>query len=250
MVPVPRRQVPVKLPVAYFLIYTKNLEVDRMSLLAQAMGKLEEKRVLELVSHSLAVGQPPLAIVEECRRGLNIVGELYARGEYFLSDLVMSAEIFQEALKLIEPFLKVPLADRQEPAEADIVFGTVEGDIHDIGKNITISLLRCEGFRVYDAGVDIPPDVFLTLIQKTGARVLGLSALLTSSFEAMRRTVHLMHLVESMAPVKVLIGGLVNERVCQYVGADAWVREAGEGVAICRRWLRHERAARIATDVN
>ncbi|MGI9862224.1 cobalamin-dependent protein [Moorella naiadis] len=217
-----------------------------MSLLAQAMGKLEEKKVLELVSHSLAVGQAPLAIVEECRRGLNIVGELYARGEYFLSDLVMSAEIFQEALKLIEPYLKAPLADMQEPAKADIVFGTVEGDIHDIGKNITISLLRCEGFRVYDAGVDIPPDVFLTILQKTGARILGLSALLTSSFESMRRTVHLIHLVKSTAPVNILIGGLVNERVCQYVGADAWVREAGEGVAICSRWLRGDDRKKFA----
>ncbi|CEP66287.1 Cobalamin (vitamin B12)-binding domain [Moorella glycerini] len=208
-----------------------------MGPLMMAMAELEEKKVLELVGQALREQKPPLEIVEECRQGLKIVGERYAAGEYFLSDLVMSAEIFQEVLRVLEPFLAISPISQEQPGKADIVFGTVEGDIHDIGKNITISLLRCEGFRVYDAGVDIPPDIFLNILRETGARVLGLSALLTSSFESMRRTVQLARMLASKPPVKVLIGGLVNERVCQYVGADAWVREAGEGVAICRRWL-------------
>lgn len=208
-----------------------------MGPLARAMAELEEKKVLELARRALGEQRTPLEIVEECRRGLNIVGERYARGEYFLSDLVMSAEIFQEVLRILEPFLAILPTWQEQPGKADILFGTVEGDIHDIGKNITISLLRCEGFRVYDAGVDVPPDVFLTLLRETGARVLALSALLTSSFESMRRTVQLVRMVVPKPSVKVIIGGLVNERVCQYVGADAWVREAGEGVAICRRWL-------------
>ncbi|MGB9660848.1 MAG: cobalamin B12-binding domain-containing protein [Moorellaceae bacterium] len=208
-----------------------------MGPLARAMAELEEKKVLELVRKALAEEVPPLEIIEECRRGLNVVGERYSRGEYFLSDLVMSAEIFQGVVHLVEPFLAFAPSSQERLGTADILFGTVEGDIHDIGKNITISLLRCEGFRVYDAGVDVPPDVFLTLLQETGARVLGLSALLTSSFEAMRRTVQLVRMVIPKSEVRVIIGGLVNERVCQYVGADAWVREAGEGVAVCRRWL-------------
>ncbi|MGI9952355.1 cobalamin-dependent protein [Moorellaceae bacterium AZ2] len=220
-----------------------------MGPLALAMAELDEKKVLELVRRELAAQRVPLEIVEECRLGLNIVGDRYGRGEYFLSDLVMSAEIFQEVLRVLEPFLAgVPVSQEQEGkvGKADILFGTVEGDIHDIGKNITISLLRCEGFRVYDAGVDVPPDVFLTLLRETGARVLGLSALLTSSFEAMRRTIQLVRMVIPKSEVRVIIGGLVNERVARYVGADAWVREAGEGVAICRRWLGM-RVVRTAT---
>lgn len=202
------------------------------------MAELDEKRVLELVKIALLEGKSPLEIVEECRQGLKVVGERYSWGEYFLSDLIMSAEIFQEVLRVLEPYLPISLPSGEQPNKADIVFGTVEGDIHDIGKNITISLLRCEGFRVYDAGVDIPPDVFVSLLQETGAKVLALSALLTSSFEAMRRTVQLVRMMApKLPPVRIIIGGLVNERVCQYVGADAWVREAGEGVAICRRWL-------------
>ncbi|MCG0278062.1 MAG: cobalamin-dependent protein [Thermanaeromonas sp.] len=201
------------------------------------MAELDEKRVLELVKMALLEGKSPLEIVEECRRGLKVVGERYSWGEYFLSDLIMSAEIFQEVLRVLEPYLPIALPLAEQPHKADIVFGTVEGDIHDIGKNITISLLRCEGFRVYDAGVDIPPDVFVTLLKETGAKVLALSALLTSSFEAMRRTVQLVRMMTAKQPVRIIIGGLVNERVCRYVGADAWVREAGEGVAICRRWL-------------
>ncbi|SMB94946.1 Methanogenic corrinoid protein MtbC1 [Thermanaeromonas toyohensis ToBE] len=208
-----------------------------MGPLALAMAELDEKRALELVKLALREEKSPLEIVEECRQGLKVVGERYSCGEYFLSDLIMSAEIFQEVLRALEPYLPVSSTPQEQPNKADIVFGTVEGDIHDIGKNITISLLRCEGFRVYDAGVDIPPDVFLTLLRETGAQVLALSALLTSSFEAMRRTVQLVRMMAPKPPVKIIIGGLVNERVCQYVGADAWVREAGEGVAICRRWL-------------
>ncbi|HBT47055.1 MAG TPA: cobalamin-binding protein [Peptococcaceae bacterium] len=208
-----------------------------MTPLAMAMAELDEKRVLELVRRELSAQRVPLEIVEECRIGLNIVGERYGRGEYFLSDLVMSAEIFQEVLRVLEPFLAGVSVCEDQGGKADILFGTVEGDIHDIGKNITISLLRCEGFRVYDAGVDVPPDMFLTLLRETGARVLGLSALLTSSFEAMRRTIQLVRMVIPKSQVRVIIGGLVNERVGRYVGADAWVREAGEGVAICRRWL-------------
>lgn len=208
-----------------------------MGPLSRAMAELEEKKVIELVRQALNERKSPLEIVEECRQGLNIVGERYARGEYFLSDLVMSAEIFQEVLRVLEPFLPISPTSQEQTGKADILLGTVEGDIHDIGKNITISLLRCEGFRVYDAGVDIPPDIFLTLLWETGARVLGLSTLLTSSFESMRRTVKLVRMMGPKPPVKIIIGGLVNERVCRYVGADAWVRDAGEGVAICRRWL-------------
>ncbi|MEW8958779.1 MAG: cobalamin-dependent protein, partial [Moorella sp. (in: firmicutes)] len=208
-----------------------------MGPLTLAMAALDEKKVLGLVKKALNEQIPPLQIIEECRQGMKMVGERYAAGEYFLCDLVMSAEIFQEVLGILEPFLAAPPLSPGQPGRADIVFGTVEGDIHDIGKNITISLLRCEGFRVYDAGVDTPPDVFLNIVRQTGARILGLSALLSTSFESMRRTVQMVRTASPGQQIKVVIGGLVNERVCRYVGADAWVREAVEGVAICRRWL-------------
>ncbi|MGI6284710.1 Methionine synthase [Moorella humiferrea] len=208
-----------------------------MGPLTLAMAELEEKRVLELVRKALNEQVAPLTIIEECRQGMKMVGDRYAAGEYFLCDLVMSAEIFQEVLGILDPFLASPPISSGQPERADIVFGTVEGDIHDIGKNITISLLRCEGFRVFDAGVDIPPEEFLNIVKQTGARVLGLSALLSTSFEAMRRTVQKVRTAAVGQEVKVVIGGLVDERVCRYVGADAWVREAVEGVAVCRRWL-------------
>ncbi|MBE3588608.1 MAG: cobalamin B12-binding domain-containing protein [Thermoanaerobacteraceae bacterium] len=204
-----------------------------MPSLVWALGELNEKLALELVRDKLAAGVPPLDIVEECKRGLAAVGERYSRGEYFLGDLVLSGEIFQEIMHILNPVL----AGGEKPATAGkIVFGTVEGDIHDIGKNITISLLRCHGFEVYDLGVNVPPDKFVYWLNKTGSQILCLSTLLTSCFDVLKRTVRLVRMIEQEQRVRVLIGGLVNERVRAYAGADQWVTDARRGVELCLQW--------------
>lgn len=204
-----------------------------MPSLVSALGELNENLALELVQERLLAGAPPLDIVEECKSGLAAVGERYSRGEYFLGDLVLSAEIFQEIMQILNPVL----VSGEKPVMAGkIVFGTVEGDIHDIGKNITISLLRCHGFQVYDLGVNVPPDKFIYWLDKTGAKILCLSSLLTSCFEAMQRTVRLARMVDQDRRIRVLIGGLVNERVKQYAGADEWVTDARRGVELCQQW--------------
>lgn len=203
--------------------------------LVKAVRELREEETLVRVRHLLDQQYSPLSIVEDCRLGLTQVGEAYSRGEYFLGDLVMSAEIFEQVMAMLKPFLtKQP--EGRSPGR--IVFGTVEGDIHDIGKNITVSLLRCEGYQVVDLGVNVPPDQFVEEAVERGAEIIALSALLTSAFEAMRRTVRLLQLAGLRPSAKILVGGLVNQRVCQYVRADAWARDARDGVEICRRWLK------------
>jgi len=203
--------------------------------LAQVICDLNESMALELVQHRLAMGDKPLDIVEECRNGMIAVGERYARGEYFLGDLVLSAEIFHEIMRVLAPTMDVKKTERRPVGK--IVFGTVEGDIHDIGKNITISLLRCYGFEVYDLGVNVPPDKFVHHLKETGAGILCLSALLSSCFEALQRTVKLVRLLDEQGRIKILIGGLVNEKVRQYAGADEWVDDARRGVTICQKWM-------------
>ncbi|WP_243174808.1 MULTISPECIES: B12-binding domain-containing protein [Desulfofundulus] len=208
--------------------------MSKLPSLAQAISDLNESLAMELVKLRLDMGATPLDIVEECRTGMIAVGERYSRGEYFLGDLVLSAEIFHEIMQVLAPALDKKVTHK--PA-GKIVFGTVEGDIHDIGKNITISLLRCHGFEVWDLGVNVPPDKFIHYLKETGASILCLSILLSSCFEALQRTVNLVRLFDSQRRIKVLIGGMVNEKVREYSGADEWVTDARKGVTICQKWM-------------
>ncbi len=206
-----------------------------LALLANAISELDEPLALELVKKSLESGVYPLDIVEECRSGLIAVGERYSRGEYFLGDLILSSEIFSQIMDMIAPV--VELAGK-EPVIGKIVFGTIEGDIHDIGKNLVGSLLRCYGFEVYDLGVDVSPDKFMLALTESGAQILCLCTLLSPGFEALKRTIQLVRLLERNTKIKVLIGGLVNEKVREYTGADAWVDDARQGVEICLDWSK------------
>ncbi|QDR82283.1 cobalamin B12-binding domain-containing protein [Sporomusa termitida] len=206
-----------------------------LALLANAISELDEPLALELVKKSLESGVYPLDIVEECRSGLIAVGERYSRGEYFLGDLILSSEIFSQIMDMIAPVVELAA---KEPVIGKIVFGTIEGDIHDIGKNLVGSLLRCYGFEVYDLGVDVPPDKFMLALTESGAQILCLCTLLSPGFEALKRTIQLVRLLERNSKIKVLIGGLVNEKVREYTGADAWVDDARQGVEICLDWSK------------
>ncbi len=202
------------------------------SSLVEKMANLDEDGVLLLVRQGLERGTPVLDLVEECRRGLFLVGERYAAQRYYLTDLIMSSEIFKQAMQLLEP----PLVAAARPlALPPVVFGTAKSDIHDIGKNITISLLRCSGFPVTDLGVDVEPERFAAALRDTEAPILCISALLTPAFEHIKRTIDLMASDGLRSRTTVIIGGLVSRRVCEQVGADYWVKDASEGVAKCKR---------------
>ena len=139
---------------------------------------------------------------------------------------------FSEVLTLI-PITKES-ASEQKP---QVIIGTVKHDIHDIGKNIIKGLLRSRGIGVIDLGVDVPPDVFVDAVQETGAKILGLSGLLTSSYEVMREIIDTLNKSNLRSRVQVMIGGMVNEDVKEYVGADYWVDDCAYGVEVCRHIL-------------
>lgn len=206
-----------------------------LEFLANAISELDEPLALELVKKSLNLGISPLDIVDKCRAGLVAVGNRYSRGEYFLGDLILSSEIFSEIMDILGPVVETT---EKRPIVGKIVFGTIEGDIHDIGKNLVGSLLRCHGFEVYDLGVDVPPDKFILALTETGSRVLCLCSLLTPGIEPMKRTIQLVRLIERDKKIKILIGGIVNEKVREYTDADAWVDDARRGVEICLEWNR------------
>jgi methanogenic corrinoid protein MtbC1 len=201
----------------------------------EAFEALDEATTLEMVEAQLEAGQDPLEVVAQCRRGMTAVGERFGRGEYYLSELVMAASIFEGCSALIEPRLPVKKAG---PSLGKIVIGTVKGDIHDLGKNTVALLLRCEGFEVVDLGVDVPAERFVEAIAESGAEIMGMSCLLTTAFAAMKATVRAIEQAGMREQTYILVGGgPVDERVRAYVGADFCARDAVDGVRACHERL-------------
>ncbi|MBC7250227.1 MAG: cobalamin B12-binding domain-containing protein [Anaerolineae bacterium] len=202
--------------------------------LISRLVNLDEKGVLALVSQQLRQGEDPLRIIEECQEGMRQVGLRYEQRKYFLSGLMMAGEIFREVMELVEPVLVERLSGNES---GHILLGTVQGDIHDIGKNIFGILLRCHGFTVTDLGVDVPPAYFLEQARQLQPDIIGLSGLLTTSYDVMRETVDLLRrsgdVLLARKPI-IIGGGILNAQVCAYVGADYWAIDAMVGVDLCK----------------
>jgi len=204
-----------------------------MSEIPTALAELNEQEAARLVKERLDAGDDPVTILDDLRRGMDIVGERYKAGDYFLSELIVSGEIFKDSMKLVEPHLK---ADATASATR-IVLGTVKGDIHNIGKDIVGVLLKGAGFEIYDLGIDVPPQAFVDKLKETGASILGMSGLLTPSFDSMKETIEAIKEAGLRDKVKVVIGGgVVTELVQRHTGADAFTDDGLEGVEICRRF--------------
>lgn len=205
-----------------------------MADLADALANLDEDEVRRLVREKIDAGVEPMSIVDECRKGMDIVGERYKSKDYFLSELIISGEMFKEAMAVVEPMLKA--GEQSEPISR-MVLATVKGDIHNIGKDIVATLLTAAGFEVYDLGIDVAPGVIVEKLSETRAPILGMSGLLTPSFESMKETVKAVEAAGLRDKVKVIVGGgIMTETVGRYVGADAFTNDASEGVDMCRRF--------------
>lgn len=208
----------------------------RMALIA-AVSDLEEQKVLEMVRERLEGGDNPLAIVEDCQEGLRQVGVRYEQREYFLAGLIMAGEIFRGVMELVQPVIEEQLTGNENGM---ILLGTVQGDIHDIGKTNLNMLLTCHGFTVHDLGVDVSPAEFLLQAIQLKPDIIGLSGLMTSSYDAMRDTIQLLRNAgdKDLFSTPIIIGGnQLNEQVCEYVKADHWVNDAMTGVRICQRLM-------------
>lgn len=200
-------------------------------LLVSAVVELNEEKVIKLVRQELKRSSEPLSILERVRTGLEIVGKRYAEGEYFIADLIMSGLIFKEILKYVD----FPKDSTAEFAEITVVFATVEQDIHDVGKNVTISFLISRGINTIDLGVDVPAVRIIEELEKTKAPIVCLSGLITSSYKSMKKTVELLKKKKLRQKVSVIIGGNVNEEVKEYVGADYWTSDFTHTLEICKK---------------
>ena len=210
---------------------------DSNNRLSTLIANLDEDAVLALVNKRIAAGDDPLQIIEGCNAGMRLVGQKYESGEYFVSGLIMAGEIFREVVELVQPLLEQRADDKSSGL---VLIGTVSGDIHDLGKNILGMLLACYGFTVIDMGVDVPPADFAEKAIEIKPDIVGLSGLITASFEKMKETVTALREKAAAANVTFTImlgGGMMDEQVCQYVGADFWEKDAMGGVRLCQELM-------------
>ncbi len=201
--------------------------------LAQAMADLDKKHVAALVEDKLKRGVPPLEVVKELNDGMIEIGNRFAACEYYISELIFSSHIYKEVMGQLEPRLGAIGPDQ---SAGTVVIGTVKGDIHDIGKNIVVTLLRNAGFKTIDLGVDVAADKFVEALKQSGARALALSCLLNLAIQEMKNVVDALAAAGMRDRVKVVIGGQpIDEKVCEYVGADFYGSDAPAGVRICKQ---------------
>ncbi|MFW9877662.1 MAG: B12-binding domain-containing protein [Candidatus Thorarchaeota archaeon] len=205
-------------------------------ILFQSVVELEETKAYELVKQMVEDGTDPKEIIDILRKAVEVIGDKFNNKEYFLAELVMAGEIFKQSAIILEPALEKDAV--KEKSKGVVVVGTVKGDVHDIGKNIFITLLKSAGFEVYDLGVDIPPQVFVEKVKETNAKVVGYSGLLTVALEAMKETTEALKSEGIRDKVKIIIGGLpTDEMWMKEAGADAFTDNAFEGLKIVKKWL-------------
>ncbi len=206
--------------------------------LAEAIYNLDEQAALRLSREMLDNGVDPVDILEESRAGMSVVGERFQSGEYFLSEMIMAAEIFTSIMDSIKPRMKGSVSE----TIGKVVIGTVQGDVHDIGKNIIVALLEAGGFHVVDLGVDVPPEGFVEAIKEHEPDIVGMSSLLTVALESTKRTIDAIVEAGLRDSVKIIVGGgRVDDYARDYVKPDASTDNAAIGVKLCRE-LMGERA--------
>jgi len=204
--------------------------------LVDAIAEMREDDALSIARAALDGGTPPLEILEDCRLAMTQVGGQFEAGEYFVPELILAGEMLREISAMVKPYLSEATTD-DRPKAGSIVMGTVQGDIHDIGKDIVYFMLDVNGFAVTDLGVDVPPQTFVDKVRELQPDVLALSGFLTLSYDAMRDTVRALEEAGLRDQVKVMVGGgAVDDRIRAYAGADAFGADAMAAVGLAKKW--------------
>jgi 5-methyltetrahydrofolate--homocysteine methyltransferase len=199
---------------------------------------MREKEVLAIAKGLVDSDEEPLKILDDCSRAMEIVGKRFEEGKYFLPELMMAGDMLKQVSEMVKPKLQ---GDATTGQRGKVLMGTVEGDIHDIGKDIVTFLLEVNGFEVRDIGIDVPPHTFVEEIEAFQPQVVGMSGLLTLAYDSMKRTVEAIAAAGLREKVRIMIGGgQVSEKVRVYAGADAFGKDAMEGVALAKRWVGGE----------
>jgi len=203
-----------------------------LTTIKQAVIEGDDKQVATLTRRALDEGHSAESVLNDALIvGMGEVGELFEQGEYFVPELLLSARAMQSAMEVLRPLLS---ASAYQPL-GKVVMGTVQGDLHDIGKKLVAMMLEGSGFEVIDLGTDVAPERFVETVEESGAQVVGLSALLTTTLPAMEATVSALR-EAGPVKVKVMIGGApVTSAYASSIGADGYAPDASSAVALARR---------------
>lgn len=202
--------------------------------LINAITEMREDDALKLTNELLDAGTPPLEVLDAYRAAMDVIGKRFEEGEAFIPELILAGEMMTAASRIIKPRLAEEATSEKL---GKIVLGTVEGDIHDIAKDIVAFMLDLNGFEVTDLGVDVPAAKFVEAVKETGATIVGLSGFLTLAFDPMKDTVAALRDADS--DVKIMIGGgQIDEQIREYTKADAYGRDAMAAVALAKEWTK------------
>ncbi len=205
--------------------------------LINSMVEMDEDKFLELTKELLAKGEDPNAIFRAYQEGMAEIGKRFEQNEFFIPELIMAGEMMNDGAELIKPYLDED-AQSETTKLGTMVLATIEGDIHDIGKNIYGMMMELSGFEVIDLGVDVPIDTIVAKVEEVKPDLVGMSGLLTLAFDPMKAVVDKLKDAGLRDSVKVMVGGgQFDQTVCDYVGADGFATDAVVGVNICRDWV-------------
>jgi methylmalonyl-CoA mutase cobalamin-binding domain/chain len=200
-----------------------------------AVIEFKEEALKELVQRAIDESIPVEKIIDALSEGMNIIGEKYQSGEYFVTELIIAGETMKGAMEVVQPHMGTEGGDDR----GIIVLATVAGDIHDIGKNILKILLTSAGFKVVDLGVDVSTEDIVKAVKEHEPNILGLSALLTTNLEQFPKVVNQLKTKGIREKVKVIIGGaVVTEEFALEAEVDAYAKTAIKGVNICKKWAK------------
>ena len=203
--------------------------------LVNAIAEMKEQEALELARKMVESGSDPMEIMDATREAMGIVGQRYEKGTYFLPELILSGVMLNQIAEMVKPKLaKAAEVERH----GKVVIGTVEGDIHDIGKDIVVFMLDVNGFDVLDLGIDVPPQKFVEAIKDFEPQVVGLSGFLNLAYDSMRDTVEAIKKAGLRDRVKIMIGGgQMSDSIREHSGADAYGKDAMAGVSLAKEWI-------------
>jgi corrinoid protein of di/trimethylamine methyltransferase len=213
------------------------MSAELLNQITTSLVEGDPDRTVALTRQAINAGLEPMSIIEGgLVPGMNIVGDKFSQGEYFLPHLIISAGGMQQAMELLEPELR---ARQQEvKVTGKVVIGTVHGDIHEIGKSLVGTMLSASGFQVYDLGVDVPAEAFVSKVKETGANLVGLSALLTTTMVVQKEIIDALSAAGVRQQVKVIVGGApVTRGWATEIGADGYAEDAIEAVQLATQLI-------------
>jgi methanogenic corrinoid protein MtbC1 len=210
-------------------------ELNLLNQLSECIVNLDFENIEQTAQDAITAGIPAyVAVTQGMAKGMEIVGQKFEEGEYYLAELIVAADVMMKGMQVLEPYLK----EKDRVPKGKVVLGTVKGDLHDIGKNLVSILLEGAGFTVIDLGIDVPEARFVEIVRVEKPDVLGLSALLSPCIAEMKRVIQALREAGLRDTVKVIVGGAtLTDEVAKQIGADYRAKDAVDGVSMCQTWV-------------